>query len=163
MASKSIGSESKYYWTTDIYSIALSDHPLMCYMPHCFLRYKGAFHHPSFHRDRPQQVVEIRRRPPPNPTEERRIPPKEVKSKRQAAKVKAPVASKNEPQVLSPNMKRQAIKRKSVLAKHLPPKKRICAQEQSDSENAPSKPIVNEIKEKFKAVAGRRPTMAWRT
>jgi len=119
-------------------------------------RYKGAFRHPSFHRDRPENVVAIRRKPPSN-SYENQTAPKSKLSKRQAAKVQAQAPQKNlpQPQVLSPN---KPIKKKSTLSMHLPPKKRIFPREEVDVEN---EPIFNEVKEKFKSVVGKRPTMGW--
>lgn len=129
-------------------------------------RYKGAFHHPSFHRDRPEDLDQIVRHAPPTTA---------IKSKRQVEKIKAQATkdvdtqatkkASERRQVLSPNnnnTKMPVSKKQSRSAKHLPPKKRLFPA--GDTENqGPSKPIVNGIKEQFKAVEGTRPTLAWNT
>ena len=119
-------------------------------------RYNGAFQNRYFHRDRPEDLLQIHRRPPPNASSKKTNANLKIQSRRLATKKVAP-------QVLSPNrMKPQVTKHKSsVLAKHLPPKKRFSPATNSDTENAPSMPIINEVKEKFKAASGTRPAMIW--
>lgn len=102
-------------------------------------KYKGAFQHKSFHRDRPEDLSQITR--PAIPSKRQEVPKRTIKPVETNKVQSKPVEST----VLSPNNIR------TQKAKHLP------------AENQPrSKPVANGLKEKLKAMTATRPTLVWR-